>query len=309
MPLQRSPMKLHGKENSLKSFNSDPLLNQSTSNNENNDNSLSGRRNTKRKIENSPEKSYPILSELQHMFDKFEGRQNAKIEQMITNINHVKTQNEELQQSIEFISKKYDEFVTQIDDLRQENLSYKKRITDLESKMEGMERNQRACTMEVKNIPPQPSENPEMLCTIVKSIGDTIGYSINDSEISEVYRQRTKQGSNGHLIVHLKSIILKDQFIIKCRQFNRESGMNKRPKLNTSHINLPMIPNPHLPIYIDESLTGKTRRLRFLAKEFAIRNGYYGAWTAYGKVYLRKTEKSPTIRIDDEEDLQKLCRI
>lgn len=32
--------------------------------------------------------------------------------------------------------------------------------------MEGMERNQRACIIEVKNVPPRPSENPEMLCTI-----------------------------------------------------------------------------------------------------------------------------------------------
>lgn len=69
-----------------------------------------------------------------------------------------------------------------------------------------------------------------MLCTIVKRIGDTVGHSIKDSEISEVYQQRTKQGTNDQLIVHLKSFLLKDQNFKKFRQFNRESGINHKPK-------------------------------------------------------------------------------
>lgn len=96
MSLQRSQKKLPNMNTCLKSFNSDPLLNQAASNDENTDTSLLGRRNTKRKIDNSPEKSNPILSELQLIFDKFEERQNTKMEQMITSLSLVKTQNEEL---------------------------------------------------------------------------------------------------------------------------------------------------------------------------------------------------------------------
>lgn len=70
------------------------------------------------------------------------------------------------------MSKKYDEFVTQMDDLHQE--SYKKRITDLENKIEGIERNYRPSIIEVKKIPPQLPENLETLCTIVKRIRDTV---------------------------------------------------------------------------------------------------------------------------------------
>lgn len=308
MPLQRSPIKSLNMNTSLKSFNSDPVINQVNSIDENMDTSLPGRRNTKRKIDRSPEKSNPILTELQSLFDKFEGRQSAKMEQLITSVNLVKSQNEEMQNSIEFMSKKYEDFVTQIDELRQENTHYKRRITDLENKMEAMERNHRSSIIEIKNIPSQPSENPEILSKIVKRIGDEIGHKITDSAINEVYRQKTKQG-NSHLIVHLNSSSLKDHVIKKCRQYNRENKINKRPQLNTGHLNLIAHPNPHLPIYIDESLTGKARRLRFLAKDFAAKYGYYGAWTAYGKVYLRKSEKSPTIRIDDEEDLRKLSVI
>lgn len=305
MPLQRSPKNTNS---SLKSFNSDPILNQTNLNAENTNTLLPGRRNTKRKIEDMSENSNSILTDLQTLFDKFEGRQNAKMEQLITSVNLVKSQNEELQNSIEFMSKKYDDFVAEMEDLRQENQNYRTRITNLENKLEVFERNHRANIIEVKNIPPQPLENMETLCNFVKCIGNEIGQRITDSEITEVYRQNTKQG-NSHLIVHLKSFTLKDQIIRKYRQYNRESKINQKPKLNTSHINLATRPITHLPIYVDESLTGKTRRLRFLAKDFAAKNGYYGAWTAYGKVYLRKTERSPTIRIDDEKDFLKLSVI
>lgn len=305
MPLHRSPKKRSDMNTSLKSFNSDPAINQTIQIDENVDFSLPGRRNTKRKIDSSTEKSNSILTDLQTLFDKFEGRQNAKMEQLITSVNLVKSQNEELQNSIEFMSRKYDDFVAQIEELRQENTRYKKRITDLENKMETIERNHRASIIEIKNIPTQPSENSDALSTIVKRIGDEIGQKLTDSEINEVYRQNTKQGKS-HLIVHLKSATVKDLVIRKCRQFNRDNKLNKKPQLNTSILNLTIQPKPHLPIYIDESLTGKARRLRFLAKDFATKNGYYGAWTAYGKIYLRKSEKSPTIRIDDEEDLRKL---
>lgn len=37
-------------------------------------------------------------------------------------------------------------------------------------KMEAMERNQRACFIEIMNIPPQPAENQETLCMIVRRI-------------------------------------------------------------------------------------------------------------------------------------------
>lgn len=52
--------------------------------------------------------------------------------------------------------------------------------------MEAMKRSRRASIIEIKIIPPQPSENLEKLFSIIRSIGDEIEQTITGSEINEI---------------------------------------------------------------------------------------------------------------------------
>lgn len=84
------------------------------------------------------------------------------------------------------------------------------------------------------------------------------------------------------------------------RKYNKD---HPECKLNTSHLKLE---GASKPIFIAETLTTKGNRLFFLARDFAKANKYIYCWTSYGKVYLRKIEGSPLIRINEDADLIEL---
>lgn len=85
------------------------------------------------------------------------------------------------------------------------------------------------------------------LYRIVKNIGDEIGQKLTLKLIKFIVKSQNKD------------IVILHQ--MKARQFNRENKINHRPKLNTTHLNLTNYRNPHLPIFINASMTGKTKKL------------------------------------------------
>lgn len=240
-----------------------------------------------------------LMPQMTALFQNFEKQQSAKLETLITTIT---TQNTEIQNSIEFLSQKYDDCLQKMDRLEKENLSYKKKIETLESKIELMENNSRFSMIEIKNIPKQETENKETLTNIVKQIGTHLEQPILTSDIRDLYRLKTKKETSNHIIVDFTTTILKSSFIKKCRTYNL---VNKNNKLNTKDIGLTC---EQRPIYIDEALTKQTSKLFFLAREFVKEYKNFTCWTAYGKVYMKEKNKdnTPVIRIDNEEDLKKI---
>lgn len=302
MEMSKGPIKVSGTTSDRSDYNSDPQPNQESDEEHiPGQSSITTRRNKRKYYETSPIGTSKILTEIRNLFENFESKQNAKIDNLLANINTVKSQNEDMKKSVEFLSQKYDEFVSKVDCLEKETLDYKKLVHTLESKIELMERNSRASIIEIKNIPAQQAESSDILRNIVKDIGSTIGQPIIDSDVQQIYRLKTKQEKTNHLVVKFNNTSLKDSIIKKVRQFNKE---NKENKLNTSHIHLPTQGNQRQPIYIDEALTSKARRLRFLAKELVTNKQLHSSWTAYGKVFVRKTENSTPTRIEEEEELR-----
>lgn len=92
----------------------------------------------------------------------------------------------------------------------------------------------------------------------------------------------------------------KDGFIRQCRSFNKT---HKDNKLNTTHLKLP---GTSKPIFIDESLTSTGRRLAFLARQCVKDNNYHSTCISYGKIYIKKSQDSSVLRINCEQDLQKI---
>lgn len=301
MPLPRATKKTAEMEKMLSSYNSDPQINLHSGENE-----TSGFLVNQRSKRGVASTTAVTLQEIRELFESFETNQNSKIEKLLANVSAVKSQNDDLKESMDFISKKYDDFLKKIEGLEKDHTNYKKRIQELESRVELMERNSRASLIEVKNVPKQQPENGEVLRTIIKDIGSTVGQPIVDSDVQEIYRLKSKKDNNSPIVVQFSTTALKDSVIKKCRKFNKE---NKENKLNTTHIKLQTQPSPKQPIFIDESLTAKARHLRYLAKDFVTANHYYSSWTAYGKVYLKEKENSPALRIDEEEDLRKLINL
>lgn len=257
------------------------------------------RRMKKKRDDKREDITTTLMPEITNLFEQFEKRQSSKLETLFSNVTE---QNSVIQNSIEFLSLKYDDFLQRMEHLEIENSSYKKKIEFLETKLEQMERNTRSSMIEIKNVPKQPSESKEDLRTIISKIGDVIKKPISSTDVRDVYRLKTKNPSSNHIIVDFTTVTIKAAVIKKCREYNKT---NMNSKLNTSNIGFNNTPQP---IYIEESLTKMSRRMYYLAREFVKENKHYTCWTSYGKVFIKEKDKhnALVIRINTEEDIRKI---
>ncbi|XP_041974001.1 uncharacterized protein LOC121729528 [Aricia agestis] len=215
-----------------------------------------------------------------------------------TSIKEIQTQNQEIIKSMEFISAQYDEMknkITKLESERKDHLAY---IQTLQMKVENLERSQKQASIEICNLPPQVNEKKDDLVGIVEKIGETLNVNLEKTQIYDIFRIPTKSPSRP-IIVEFSSVLLKEKMISSLKTFNKSNNI----KLNTSHLKLG---GDIKPIFIRERLTETARRMYYLSREFSKENDFMFCWTAHGKVYLRKREGAPAIRIDTKEDLLKL---
>lgn len=291
--MERTPTKSITRLPTLQHSASDPALNKSTKENHSNIT-----RRVKRKCEILSENN--SMDELKDLIIKSNKKQDAKFEALSSSLNSVLAQNAEIHKTVEFISQKYDDLLLKLDSLQCENNRYKTQIITLENKLELIERNSKASVVEIKNIPKPQTEKKDTLQSLVKNIGSVLELSIQDSDIRDVFRLKTKEGTNGPIVVEFTTVSKKENLLKACKTFHKE---NKDHPLSTQTINHP---GPSMPIYVTESLTKRAKHLFYLARLFKKDHHYHGCWTSYGKIYLRKQDGSPAIQISNEDDLAKL---
>ncbi|KAJ8705855.1 hypothetical protein PYW08_012901 [Mythimna loreyi] len=172
----------------------------------------------------------------------------------------------------------------------------------LELKVDYLERNLKAATIEIKNIPTSNPENITTLTGIVQKLGSIINQPVPAPDIKNIFRLRGKKETVGTVVVEFSTTSLKEQFIQSTKNYNKQHTGNR---LNTSHL---QATGPRKPIFVSEALTAATKRLHYLTREFIKNSEYEQCWTANGKVYIREKEGLPSRLIKSEEDLLKLRR-
>lgn len=240
------------------------------------------------------------MTEIRKMLTELKEEQNLKLDALQGIINDIRKQNDGLIDSIEHLSNENKDLKLQLNNMDKERKSNLEYIQVLENKIETLEKTQNLSSIEVKNIPPQQRESKDDLLKVITKLGTTLNLPIHSYDIRDIYRINTKTEENKPIIVDFTSIITKDSVIEHSKKFNNQ---HKENKLNTTHLH---INGPSKNIYISERLTPKTRRLFFLARDFANSYEYKYCWTAGGKVYLRKKDGERALRINLEADLEKL---
>lgn len=93
---------------------------------------------------------------------------------------------------MEFVAQKYEEIREKLDKMefeRKEHLVY---IKSLEDKIESFERNQRLCSVELRNVPQKKAESKHDLCKMITNIGSCLNITIETTEIRDVFRTSTR---------------------------------------------------------------------------------------------------------------------
>ncbi|KAJ8720571.1 hypothetical protein PYW08_006036 [Mythimna loreyi] len=166
------------------------------------------------------------------------------------------------------------------DNKAEECKNNQKIIKTLELKVDYLERNLKAATIEIKNIPTSNPENKTTLTGIVQKLGSIINQPVPASDIKNIFRLRGKKETVGTVVVEFSTTSLKEQFIQSTKNYNKQHTGNR---LNTSHL---QATGPRKPIFVSEALTAVTKRLHYLTREFIKNSEYEQCWTANGKVYM-----------------------
>lgn len=241
-----------------------------------------------------------LMEKMQEMFNIWINKQENKMELILNTVQTIKKQNVEISTSIEFLSQQYNMMKEKVDRLEQDRKSTQAYILVLEEKVEAMERNGRNSSIEIRNVPAKKPESYEDLKKIVTSLGQSLGVSIQPYDIRNIYRINSKSTENKPIIADFNSVPVKNKILAEAKTFSRQNGGN-RP--NTSDL---QIPGASKPIYLSENLTQKSKRLHFLAREYAKTNGFEFCWVSHGRVFLRKKQGEPAIRIDSEMDIRNI---
>lgn len=118
------------------------------------------------------------------------------------------------------------------------------------------------------------------------------------NDVRDVYRVPNKnEPAKSTVVAEFSNTLTKALFLNSARKYNKNNQL-KAEDLG--------IENNSSILYISESLTPKSRRLHFLARDFATAENYKYCWTTNGNVYLKKEKGSPYILIKNEMQFNKL---
>lgn len=172
----------------------------------------------------------------------------------------------------------------------------------LEEKIENLQMAARKSNLEIKNVPRRPGGTKEDLVQMVLSLSSTIGGTLSKADIKDVYRvqEKKKESSNTAIVVETASTLIKTDILKLWKAFNT----TKAYKLSAKHLGHRVACDT--PIFVSEQLTAKGVPLHFLARDLVKAGKYKFCWTAYGRVYINKTENFSTIPIKSEAQVQQL---
>lgn len=240
--------------------------------------------------------------ELHKMFTIFSDKHSNEIQQMTTALKQLQQSNLNIENSITYLTAQNEDLKIKINQLEHQSKEDKKHITVLENKVEDLLMGSRKANFVIKNVPRRNSENKEDLLEMIMCLSSNLNINITKCDVKDIYRVRGKNSSqqNTPIIVETGSTLLRTEILKLGKAFN----IKNKTKLCCKHLGYKTLEDT--PIFISEHLTPKGSRLHFLARDLTKAGAFKFCWTAYGKVYLKKDEASPTITVNSEEQLHQL---
>lgn len=234
-----------------------------------------------------------VLTRIENIEKKL-NLQSAQHDTTIQKLDNQEKTIESIEKLANLLSEQYDDLIKKMDslttvtnDLRKktkeiEQLAFDNdaRIKDLEWAVENMEQYSRRRNIEIHGISPHVHED---LPTILKNLAARLDLPLPEPDkIEAMHRLRAKDDKIAPIIVRFND------------RSERDRWVSKRTALKADHI------------FINENLTKLQKWLFWNAKECARERGYSFVWMRNGKILVRQRAGSAVIRIDREDDLNKI---
>lgn len=121
-------------------------------------------------------------------------------------------------------------------------------------------------------------------------MANVLNVTLHDYDICTAHRLQARGNNIPTIVVRLNNRNKKSEMIVS----------SKRNKLHGKDLNL----NPAVPIYVSEHLTLRGMATLKKANDLKRKGKIASAWVIDGKIYIRKIDEGPAIRIKDESKLE-----
>lgn len=210
--------------------------------------------------------------------------------------NELKDELQEIKDALNELKKLKDD-IKEIKSIREELREVLRENRELKSKNEGLvrkveelEQYQRSNNVEVKGVP-LDSEPVD----VIKKLGQIVKENIEEDDIDICHRVPTARHDEFNIVVRFVRRNKKNAFLAKA----------KKVKLETKMLGFEV----SSPVFVNEHLTRHGKQLLGAAIKKKKEAGWRYVWTAAGKIYARRNEGSPALRIFSVDDLEKMTSI
>lgn len=229
-------------------------------------------------------------SEIKDMITSWMAQQSDERTQITSSLKSI-------EESLTFLSTKYDDMCKKVELMEQERHKHKEYITILENKIENLMKLQRKCSFELKNVPRSENESKETLVSMVCNLSTSLKVDIHKNDIKDIYRT-TMKGDKKPIVVEMSTYFQKLNITTAAKKFNIYNNNNK---LNTQNLGLK---GTCTPVFISDHLTPNGNRLYYLAREMCKTMNFKYCWTSVGEVLVRKNDTSPIIKLINEAQIK-----
>lgn len=244
-----------------------------------------------------------VSSELEHSLDQRLNPQSEKINSLLSKYSNMsKSYITEIKKCQDFLSDKFDDIAKSIEDLKRENNDLRSkntelvtRINELECKVTDIEKGSddlqsylRRDLLEFHGVPVSEDEKTdEIVLKVAKLIVPDL--TLYESDISISHRLPAVLGRIPVIIVKFVRRSIRDR-LLNCKRALRDKTAQDLGFYNNTRL------------FVNESLTRKSRELLNKAKSFRRDYHYKFVWTKNGKVLLRKDEAGPVHSFSSMEE-------
>lgn len=203
-----------------------------------------------------------------------------------SNFDPIKSQLDDLQESMKFISSQYEDFKDSIHKIADENKALKtectqlrETVTDLSYRLNTLEQHMRDSNLEIQGVPESRSEN--VVC-IVKQVAQVVSAKLSDEDILNCTRvaAMNKKGQRPRtIVVKLRSVRCRDEVYSAVQKYNKA---HPNEKLNSSHLG---IAGEKSNVYVCEHLSPANKALHAAARIKSRELGYKYTWVRNGHLY------------------------
>lgn len=178
-----------------------------------------------------------------------------------------------------------------VDNLRGENISLKRTVSDLRKKAAAAEQYSRSNCLEIQGVPESAREN---VMFVVKRVATALNFKLEDHMVDAVHRL----AKNPNKPDEPRGIILKF-----CRRIDLEE-MRRCSRVKRAIYASELGYQGDRRIYINMSLTRETRALWAEVQQLRKREAFQYSWiTSSGKIFVRKSEGEAAELITEAADL------